>query len=159
MDVTQLRHLLVELLKGEETHMGFEEAVKDFPEDRINEFPPNVEYTPWHLLEHLRITQWDILDFIRNSNYKYIKWPDDYWPPKNRKATKKDWNKTVKDCLTDLKELMEMAEDPKLDLFAKIPWGEGQTPLREFLIVFDHNSYHIGEFAILRQIMATWPKK
>ena len=153
-----LREQLVVVLHGGETHMTFEEAVKDFPEEAINNVFPHGEYSTWGLLEHLRLTQRDILDFSINPKYKEPKWPDDYWPKKGEKATKAMWDTSVKNFIKDLKELEKLAEDPKTDLYAKIPWGTGQTILREILHVADHNAYHIGELAIMRQTMNTWKK-
>lgn len=138
--------------------MTFAEAVADFPIDRINDFPQNVEYTPWMLLEHIRLTQIDILDFMRDPKYVEPEWPKDYWPKKSVKADKKMWEKTVSGYMKDLKDLVELVKDEKRDLNEKVKNGTGQTVLREIILVIDHNSYHIGEFAILRQIMSTWPK-
>lgn len=137
--------------------MPFREAVANFPLERINDLFPNGTYSAWALLEHLRITQWDILDFITNSDYEYREWPKEYWPAQGAKATIEDWHKTIADFEKDLKELVQIARDPKTDLYAKIPHGTGQTILREVLLVADHNAYHIGEFAIMRQVMKTWP--
>lgn len=152
-----LREQLIKNLHSE-SHMPFGESVKDFPQKHYNTFAPHVDYTFWHLLEHIRITQWDIYDFSINPKYKYIKWPDAYWPKKNAKATKAQWDKTVKEIERDLKAMMKLVKNSKTDLYKKIPWGEGQTILREAIMVADHNAYHIGEFAILRQVLGTWPK-
>ncbi len=151
------RRLLKRFLDGE-THMGFDEAVADFPLEFININPPNVPYTPWQLLEHLRFTQFDILDFMRNPNYKEPSWPDDYWPGEGKKADRKIWQATIKSFKKDLNELQKIAADPKTDLYFVIPWGDDQTILEELIKVSDHNSYHLGEFAILRQVMYTWPQ-
>jgi len=151
-----VRDHLLSLLKGGNAHMPFADAVADFPEDHMNTIFPNGTYTPWHLLEHIRRTQWDILDFIVNSNYQELSWPDDYWPQKNENATQKTWDKTVAQFESDLKELQKIVKNPKTDLYVKIPHGDGQTILREILLVADHTSYHIGEFAIMRQVMGTW---
>ena len=136
--------------------MTFADVVVNFPEDHMNTIFPNGTYTPWHLLEHIRRTQWDILDFIVNSNYQELSWPDDYWPRKDEKTTQKAWDKTIARFENDLKELQNIVKNPKTDLYAKIPHGDGQTILREILVVADHTSYHIGEFAIMRQVMETW---
>ena len=138
--------------------MPFEEAVMDFPIKYINTFPPNVTYSFWHLLEHIRITQWDILDFSKNSDYKYIKWPDDYWPAKRAKASKKDWDKTLRLIKSDLDKMIQLIKDQKNDLYKPFPWGEGQNLFREAILIANHNAYHIGEFAILRQVLNLWPK-
>ncbi len=138
--------------------MPFTEAVANFPASAMNKNIPNGTYTPWQLLEHLRITQWDILDFIINKNYKELEWPKDYWPEKFAKATQKDWDYTIETFEKDVKALQNIVKNPKTDLFAKIPWGSGQNILREVLLVADHNAYHIGEFTSLRQVMGTWDK-
>lgn len=138
--------------------MSLEEAVKGFPKEHINKKAKNVPYTFWHLLEHVRITQWDILDFCVNPDYKYIKWPDDYWPKKEAMTDWKGWQKTIREFNRDLGKLKKLVKDPKTDFYKKIPRGEGQNILREILTVADHNAYHIGEFAILRQVENIWSK-
>jgi hypothetical protein len=148
-------HLRWLLTKGN-AHMTFEEAVAAYPEDAINSVVPNGDYTPWGLLEHLRLTQWDILDFVRNPSYQERDWPADYWPPQDRRATPQEWDETIQAFLRDRAALVDIVMDPATDLFATIPHGTGQTILREMLLVADHNAYHIGECAILRQIMGTW---
>jgi hypothetical protein len=152
-----LREQLLQLLRGGQAHMTFDEAVADFPPEAINRRAPNVPYTPWHLLEHLRITQRDILDFIRDPDYREPSWPDEYWPPRDRMADSTGWAETIRAFREDLQALQAIATDPAIDLFATVPHGQGQTILRELLLVADHNAYHIGEFAILRQVMQTWP--
>lgn len=152
-----VREQVVALLRGGQAHMTFDEAVADFPMEQINEMIPQGSYTPWHLLEHLRFTQWDILEFMTNSEYREPKWPDEYWPPREATATAEQWRQTIEAFRSDLARLEQMALDPAVDLDARIPWGDGQIMLREFLLVADHNAYHIGEFAILRQVMGTWP--
>jgi len=145
------------LLQKGNAHMSFDEAVADFPAERINERPPHVPYSPWHLLEHLRLTQRDILDFIRDPQYQEMKWPDDYWSTPDATTDAAGWARTLADFRTDAAALAALADDPDRDLHAAIPWGNGQTLLRELLVVADHNAYHTGEFAILRQVMGTWP--
>jgi DinB superfamily len=151
-----LRDELVFLLERGNAHMSFEEAVATYPMDHINTPFPNGSYTSWHLLEHLRLTQWDILDFIRNPDYEERAWPRDYWPPSDQQATPDDWQRTIHDFLADRQALRAIAEDPQTDLWAPIPQGTGQTIAREIMVVADHNAYHIGEFAIMRQVMGTW---
>jgi hypothetical protein len=152
-----LRDLIIKFLSGE-THMGFDEAVKDFPQEFINTYPPRVSYSVWQLLEHIRFSQKDILDFIGDPNYQEPDWPLDYWQDKSVKADSILWDKTITSIKNDTHELINMVLDPMTDLYAKIPWGTGQTIIEELLKVADHNSYHIGEFASLRQVMETWPK-
>ena len=153
-----LRENLVALLTGEMSRTSLEEAVSDFPLDRINESFPNSDTTPWRLLEHLRLGQEDILDFCINPKYKYKEWPAGYWPKKGSKATKADWERSVKAFQKDLKELIRIANDPKTDLYKDIPWGEGETILREIVTAANHTAFHLGEFAIMRQAMGTWGK-
>lgn len=152
-----IREQLLVLLRGGNSHMGFDRAVADFPMDAINDEPPNLPYTPWHILEHLRIAQWDILEFIRNSGHVSPDWPAGYWPPRDAQADAAQWQKTIADFRADLQALVELVGNPDTDLMAPIPHAPGYTIFREILVVADHNAYHIGEFAVLRQLMGTWP--
>ena len=154
-----LREELIFHLTVGHAHMTFEEAVADFPLDKINTVFTNGDYTFWHLLEHIRRTQNDILDFMINANYKEIAWPDDYWPGKEEKATKKEWDKTIASFISDRNQLKELIQDPQTDLYKKIPHGTGQTVMREIIVVTDHNAYHLGEFAIMRQVLDAWGKR
>ena len=151
-----LRAQIKALLQGGNAHMSFDDAVAKFPMEYINTNPPNVSYTPWHLLEHLRITQWDILEFIRNPKHVSPDWPKGYWPAKDAQADQAAWTKTIAAFHADLEALVQLANDTSVDLYTPLPHGSGQNVLREFLLVADHNAYHIGEFAILRQVMGTW---
>jgi DinB superfamily len=153
-----LREHLLNLLKGGNAHMTFKDMTENFPAAKMNTVFPNGTYTPWHLLEHIRRAQNDILEFITNPNYTYKEWPKDYWPAKEEKATIKTWRETVELFQEDLRSLEKIVKDTKTDLYKKIPWGEGQTILREILLTCDHSAYHIGEFAIMRQTMKTWGK-
>ena len=153
-----LRRQLGALLEGDDARMSFDEAVADFPDSAINEFPPNVAYTPWHLLEHLRITQWDILDYIVNRSYAEMRWPDDYWPARDATATPAQFAATVAAFRADNAAIRALVADPATDLFAVIPNTPGHTILREARVVADHNSYHVGEFSVLRQVMGSWPE-
>ncbi len=151
-----LRDQLVRLLRGGMAHLTFAEAVADFPLDRINERPPHVGYTPWQLLEHLRIAQRDILAFIDDQDYRAPRWPEDYWPAADTTTDAGGWAQTIAAFQADCAAACAIATDPQTNLYARIPWGEGQIILRELLLVADHNAYHLGEFAILRQVMQTW---
>ena len=157
MNVDDLRPQLLELLDGVAAHMPFEEAVAEFPDEAINRRPPNVDYTPWHLLEHIRLTQEDILDYVTNPDYKEREWPTEYWPDAAATATRQQFDATITAFLADLAALRALVADPAGDLFAVIPGTPGHTLLREVRIVADHNAYHVGEFAVLRQVMGTWP--
>jgi len=157
MDDKVLRDQLLTLLRGGNAHMSFDDAVANFPLEQINTRPPNVSYSFWHLLEHIRIAQRDILDFTRNLNYVPLKWPDDYWPHPGEEADPVRWNQTINDFRADLKAVEAIVLDPNTNFFADLPHASGYTVLREVLLVADHNAYHIGEFAVLRQAAGTWP--
>ncbi len=157
MSDSELRNQLVKMLTVQQAHMGLEDAVKNFPAKDFNTRPPNVEYTFWHLLEHLRITQWDILDYCRNPKYQTIEWPRDYWPAKDATTDAAGWQQTLDQFRADLAELVAIVKNPQTDLYAPIPHGsDGHNILREILVVADHNAYHIGEFGILRQVVKNW---
>ncbi len=153
-DVT--REQLLELLEGGHAHMPFEQAVAEFPPEAMNRRPPQVPYTPWQLLEHMRIAQWDILAFIQDPSHESPKWPDGYWPRREAEVDVEGWERTLEQFRRDGHALRQMAADPGVDLTAPLAHAPGYTILRELLVVADHNAYHIGEFAILRQVMGTW---
>jgi alkylation response protein AidB-like acyl-CoA dehydrogenase len=153
-----LREQLLALIDGHGAHMPLDAAVADFPDDAINRFPPNVPYTPWHLLEHVRIAQRDILDYIRDRAYLAPSWPEEYWPAPDATATPEQFALTVEGFRSDGAALHALVADPATDLLATIPNTPGHTILREVRILADHNAYHVGEFAILRQVMGTWPR-
>jgi hypothetical protein len=127
--------------------------------EAINTRPPNVPYTPWHLLEHMRITQWDILEFIRNPEHVSPEWPVDYWPAREAEADAARWQQSVEQFQADLGALVAIVEDPATDLYADLPHAPGYNILREMLLVADHSAYHTGEFGILRQVMGTWGER
>lgn len=152
-----LREQLVNLLVERQAHMIFEDAVAGFPIEHINSTPPDVEYTFWHLLEHIRICQWDILDYVRNPQYVSPNFPDDLWKPKDAQTDQAGWQQTINDFLADRQALVEIVRDTTNDLHAQIPHAyPGHNLLREVIIVGQHNAYHIGEFAILRQTLGLW---
>jgi len=151
-----LREQLLALLRGGNAHMNFDQAVADFPIDRINERPSNVEYTPWHLVEHLRIAQWDILNFVIDPEHKSPEWPKGYWPAVDARASGADWDRTLASFRQDLASLQELAANATQSLTADLPHAPGYTLVRELLLVADHNAYHIGELGILRQVMGAW---
>ena len=151
-----LRENLLALLTGEHARASFKDVVAEFPMDRINEDFPGADYTPWDLLEHIRVAQEDILDFIKNPDYQEKEWPKDYWPRKGKKATPDEWKKTINDFERNFKELENLVKNPETDLYRGIPWGDGITILREIVTVANHNAFHLGEFAIMRQATGTW---
>ncbi len=152
-----LRRQLLQLLTGRNAHYTFDDAVADFPLGAINQRPPNVPYTPWHLVEHLRIAQWDILEFMRDPDHVSPEWPKGYWPDPQDTTNPAGWQQSLDRFRADLAAVVVMVEDETLDITAELPHAPGYTYLREFLLVADHNAYHVGEFAILRQVMGTWP--
>ncbi|HZT06573.1 MAG TPA: DinB family protein [Chloroflexota bacterium] len=154
---TLRQHVLDHLARA--TDRGFEEAIRDFPLDAINARPPRVDYTPWHLVEHLRIGQWDILEYIRNPNHVSPKWPDEYWPKRDAVADAASWAQTIDRFRADRAALAALVADPATDLLAPIPHTPGHTVLREVFLVAGHSAGHLGEFSILRQIMDTWPSR
>lgn len=157
MEFDILRQHLIDLLQGGEAYTSFEDIVAQFPAEQMNTPAPHVSYTPWHLLEHLRIAQWDILEFIRNPAHVSAPWPEGYWPSQDARTDEAGWNQTIASFRANHQALQDLVADPTTDLMTPLPHGTGQTVLREILVIADHNAYHIGEFAILRQVMQTWP--
>src|ERR1700723_1986994 len=151
-----LRQHLVSLLKGGDAHADFEHAIKDLPAEVRGTIPESAEHSPWQLLEHLRIAQWDILDFSTNPNYKTREWPKDYWPATEAPPDPQAWERSVNAYRKDLKALCALVEDEKTDLFSRIPHGDGQTILREILVVADHNAYHLGQIVLARRLLGVW---
>jgi len=147
-----IREHVLELLEGKSAHIDLESALKDFPLERINDDVSGSPHTAWQLLEHIRIAQWDILDFCTNPDYKAMKWPDDYWPRDEGKPNA--WKLSVDQILDDLQAVRDLVSDEKNDLFAKIPHGDGQTTLREALLVADHNAYHLGQLVLVKKMLA-----
>jgi len=151
-----LRKHLLELLDGAYAHAPFDKVVSDFPVKLRGEVPTGLPHSAWMLLEHLRLSQWDILEFSRNPEYKELKWPDEYWPKSPVPPSEAAWDKSVKSFHDDLAAMKNLVNDPKTDLFAKIPWGDGQTILREAMLVADHNSHHLGQLIDVRRLLGAW---
>lgn len=151
-----LREHLIDLLNGGNAHAPFDAIIKDLPENLRGAKPANFPHSAWMLLEHLRIAQEDILDFSMNPKYKSRKWPEEYWPKTPAPPDAKAWDKSVKDFRADLKAMQNLVANPQMDLFAKIPWGDGQTILREALLVADHNAYHLGQLLDVRRLLGAW---
>ena len=151
-----LRKHLVELLDGGHAYAPFDEIIADFPAKLRAKKPSGLPHSAWMLLEHMRIAQWDILDFSRNPKYVAPKWPEDYWPESPSLASTAAWDKSVQSFRDDLGAMKTLVSDPKTDLFAKIPWGDGQTILREALLIADHNSHHLGQVIDVRRLLGIW---
>jgi len=151
-----LREQLAAVLRWEDAHAGLDRIVDGVPQDRWSASAPGLPYTLWQLLEHIRLAQHDILDFSRNPGYAELRWPDDYWPPAGAAPTAEDVSTTLAALRKDRDALIAMALDPKIDLFARIPHGTGQTYLRELLLVADHTSYHLGQMVVVRRALGIW---
>jgi hypothetical protein len=138
--------------------MTFDDAVASFPAWAMNQRAPNVEYTPWHILEHLRITQWDMLRYIQDPTvHRSPEWPVGYWPAKDAETDEHGFRQTVEQFRDDLHALQGVAADESVDLSAVLEGTAGHTAYRGICIIGNHNSYHLGEFASLRQVMGSWP--
>jgi hypothetical protein len=146
-----LRDQLLYLLRGGGAHLSFDDFVADFPAELCNRRIEGLPYTAWQVLEHMRIAQWDILEFCRNPKYVSMNFPDDYWP--KDLGSIELWNETVERFRDDLKEMEKIVADPSTDLFAKIDHGDGQTILREALLVGDHNAYHLGALVVVGRLV------
>jgi hypothetical protein len=152
----QLREHVLFLLDGGGAHAKFNDAVKDMPEQLRGVKPDHFPHSAWMLLEHLRIAQWDLLEFSRNSKYEARKWPDDYWPKDAVPPSAAAWTKSIQQFRKDLKAMQDLVANPKTDLYARISWGDGQTILREALLVADHNAYHLAQLIDVRKLLGAW---
>jgi hypothetical protein len=154
-DDSALRDHLVELLHGGNAHVSFEDAVNGFPVELAGLRPEGAPHSAWELIEHLRIAQEDILRFSQSPNHASPPWPKGYWPnsPAPRDGA---WDETVQAIRRDLAEFESLVKDPEQDLFRKLAWGEGQTLLREALLIADHNAYHVGQLVIVRRLLGAW---
>jgi len=152
-----LREHLLYLLRGGGAHLNFEAAVANLPSKLRGAKPPRAAHSPWQILEHMRLAQWDILDFCRNPDYTEREFPGDYWPKTQVPPDPAAWEKSVKAFRADLRAMEKLVADPKTDLFARIRWGDGQTILREALLVADHNAYHLGQLVTVRRLLGAWP--
>ena len=148
-----LREHLLKLLTAEQAHLNFDAATKNIPTELRGKRPAGADHSPWELLEHLRIAQEDILDFSRNPNYKAREWPAEYWPARPEPPDEKTWEKSVRAFRKDLKAFCALIADPATDLYARIPHGDGQTILREALLIADHNAYHVGQLVLVKKML------
>lgn len=151
-----LREHLLYLLRGDGAHLGFEVAIASLPVVLRGVKPMGLPFSPWRLLEHMRIAQWDILDFSRNSKHISPEFPEGYWPERDGPPDANAWDKSVESFRADLHAMQALVANPATDLFAPIPHGDGQTILREALLVADHNAYHLGQFVMLRRALGAW---
>lgn len=151
-----LRDHLLELLRGGSAHLDFDKAIGDLSAHRRGVRPADLPHSAWELLEHLRIAQWDILEFSRNPGHASPAWPEGYWPESPAPPNDAAWERSVEAVRRELREMMDLVSDPRTDLYAKIPWGDGQTILREALLVADHNAYHLGQIVLVRRLLGAW---
>jgi uncharacterized damage-inducible protein DinB len=152
-----LRALLSKLLDWEDAHVAFDAAVDGIPPESRGLRPDGAPHSPWQLLEHVRICQWDILEFCRNPAYVEMKF-EDYWPGTVAPRTDAAWDESIAAFRRDREALQTLVRDPEVDLFAPIPHGTAQTCLRELVLVADHNAYHLGQLVLLRRLLGAWPK-
>jgi len=149
-----LREHLINLLEGGNAHVSFDEFVKDFSVEKCGLRIEGLPYTAWQVLEHMRIAQWDILEFSRNASHVSPKWPKGYWPGEDQTGSPELWTETVEKFESDLESFEDLVREPSTDLFANIPHGTGQTILREALVLADHNSNHLGALILMGRLLA-----
>ena len=148
---------LAAALAGKGAHVDFDGAIKNFPPDLRGVKPEKVPHTGWQLLEHIRISQADILDFCVNPKYKELKWPEEYWPASAAPPDEAAWEQSIAGYRRDIKAMQDLVSDAERDLHSRISHGDGQTLFREALLVIDHNSYHLGQLVFVRQLLGIWP--
>lgn len=156
--VAELQKQLVALLEGGHAHVTFDDAVKDFPAEKRGVVVAGLPYSAWQILEHIRITQRDILEFSSppTGGYQPMEWPAGYWPKTAEPPSEHAWNATIEAIREDLKVFIGLISKPGVDLYKPFRWGEGQNLLREAMLIADHTSYHLGEFVILRRLLGIW---
>jgi hypothetical protein len=152
-----LRKHVFYLLRGGGAHMSFDDFVNSFPADLCNRQVEGLPYTPWQVLEHMRLAQWDILEFSRDPDHVSPEFPKGYWPEPEELGTTASWQKTVDKFRQDLQQMEALLENSSTDLHAKLPHGEGQTILREALLIADHNAYHLGALTVMARILKSTP--
>jgi hypothetical protein len=156
----EIHKQLIALLDGGQAHATFDEAVKNFPAELRGIAPEGLPYSAWQLIEHLRITQKDILDFSAppSGGYQHMRWPDDYWPKEATPHSPEAWDRSIAEIKADLEKFKALISRTDADLYKPFRWGTGQNLLREALLIADHTAYHIGEFVVLRRLLGAWKK-
>jgi hypothetical protein len=157
-DPVELIKQLLALLNGGQAHVDFETAIKDFPAEQRGTVPEKLPYSAWQILEHMRITQRDILNFSAppTGGYQHIAWPDDYWPKSPAPPSPEAWDNTIAAIRSDLTAFEALLQKPGVDLYKPFRWGDGQNLLREALLIADHNAYHLGELIVIRRLLGIW---
>ena len=150
--------LIREVFTQEAAYMGLDEAVADFPVKHINDKAPNVTFSFWHILEHIRIAQSDLLEYVQNPEHVSPSWPDGYWPAPDATTDAAGWERTIAAIKEDLDRMDAMLADPRVDIFAPVPFANNKSVFRCAYLALDHNAYHLGVFAILRLVLQLWPK-
>jgi hypothetical protein len=158
-DDKPVREHLRNLLKSRQAHVNFERVLADFPRDLRGRRPEGIPYSAWELLEHLRIAQWDILEFSRDSQHLSPEFPKGYWPSSSEPVDENAWENSLVSFQADLQAMADLVTDPTTDLFSPFSHGTGQTILREVLLVADHNAYHLGQLVLVRRFLGTWTEK
>jgi hypothetical protein len=156
MESDEIRTHLSKLLTGRQAHVSWEDVILDFPAELRGVKPKGAPHTPWQLLEHMRIAQWDILEFSRDPKHVSPKFPEGYWPRDSSPPDESSWELSLSAFRADLEAMQALVNDPSSDLFVSLPHGTGQTLLREALLVADHNAYHLGQFVLLRRLLDSW---
>ena len=151
-----LREHVLYLLRGGGAHLSFAKAIENLPDDLRGSKPDGIPYSPWQLLEHMRITQSDILEFCRNPDHVSPDFPDGYWPAGDAPPNPTAWDDSASAFRADLEAMEKLVADPTTDLFSPLPHGTGQTILREALLVADHNAYHLGQLVVVRRALGAW---
>ena len=154
-----VREQIIKLLQGGQAHLTLDDVLKNFPPKLRGLKPAGAPHSAWQLLEHLRIAQWDILEFSRNAKHVSPKWPEGYWPSSDRPPTDAAWKKSILAIKRDRGAMQRLVENPRTDLYSKIPHGTGQNILREALLIADHNAYHIGQLLLVRQLLGAWKER
>jgi hypothetical protein len=153
----EIRAIVARSLAWEEAHATFDASVANFPAHLRGKRPPNFPHSGWELLEHIRITQEDLADFMERADYHQLKWPDEYWPTSPEPPSAAAWDASIAQVIKDRDHIKEIAERPSTELTARIPWGTGQTWLRTILVAVDHTSYHVGQIIAVRKLLDAWP--
>jgi len=153
-----VREQVLLLLRGGRAHAAFNDVVKDFPAKLRGVKPNGAPHTAWQLLEHMRIAQWDIVEFCRDPKHVSPKWPEGYWPKTETPSSDAAWKKSVAAVKKDLAAMEKMVEKPKTDLYTPVPGGTGQNILNQALLLVDHNAYHLGQLVLLRRLLGAWPE-
>ncbi len=151
-----LRTWLLNLLMEENAHLDIETALKGIPLEKIGVVPANMPYSIWQLLEHIRISQWDIVEFSGNPDHISPAWPEGYWPDQKGPENEEEFNNALQSILRDREAMADLIRDPENDLLKPFPHGQGQNLLREVVLIIDHNAYHLGQIIVLRRMLGIW---